>query len=135
MLAVDGDQLCSRCRTQRLHHGTGRDEALLVGQPEGSTTAQGLERDVESGKAHDAVDDHVGGVDDIGQGARDLHTGQRCCNPHTRRFVGHDHELWRQEPGLLDDHVGGGSDRQRGHHVVVRFGEDDVDRLGADGAG
>ncbi len=139
VLAVDGHQLGSGRRPQRLHDRPGGDETLLVGEAESLAGPERLDRHRQPGEADDAVHHHVGRADDCVQLGHDVDPWQRLGNRAPSRLVGDCHDRRAELTSLFDHQLGRPADGQRNHRVgagrsrILR--PDDLERLGADRTG
>jgi hypothetical protein len=125
VLAVDGHDLAATLRSDRGDDGAAGDEALLVGQREALAVLERRERGREPGEADDRVqhDIDVGMRGELGE-HRGVVTADACalgCDPELR--------------GLRGEQLGVATGGERHHLVLVAVAPDDVERLGADGAG
>ena len=107
MLAVDGHQLGTRRRPQRLHDRPGGDQALLVGQGQALAGAPAWHRDRQAGEPDDPVDDHVGVVDEVGEVVDDLANGSAAATSARRAGSPTATTLRPELLGLLDEDVDG----------------------------
>jgi hypothetical protein len=135
VLAVDRHQLGTRRRPERLHHGPGGDQALLVRQRQPLAPAEGRDRHRQAGEPDDRVDDDVGDVGEVGELVDDGGERQRRGDLGSPCRVADSDERRPELVRLLDERVDRGADAEGDDLVGAAFGPDDVERLCADRAG
>jgi hypothetical protein len=89
MFAVDGDELCTRSQSQRLHEWARRNKTFFVCEPECFACAKSFERDRQPRESDNAIDDNIGNIDNVGQRAGYGDSGQCIGNFGATYFVGH----------------------------------------------
>ena len=134
VLAVDGHQFGAGCGPQRLHHRSGGNEALFVGERQSLARPQRGHGDGQAGKAHHRVHHHIGGFDQVGQIGDHLGKGQLGRNPGALGGVGNTHHSGSELVGLGDEHIDRRANAESNHLVRACLGPHHIERLGADTA-
>ena len=139
VLGVDRNDLGPRIGADPLNHRSGRDQRLLVGQPEPLARLQGRQRHRQPGESDYSVDDRVGGG---GRGrhrvlpGEQLHAGrQQLGQSGGAGRVGQRDDLRPEAMGLLGQQLHRAGCSQRDHAVSVGPGPHDVERLGSNRSG
>ncbi len=132
VLRVDGDQLGAGDRSQRLHNRAGGDEALLVGERQTLAGRERCDRHRQPGETNDAVDHHVGGVDQLAELAHDRGERERRSDLRPTCRVGDGDDLGPELDGLFDQRVHRRPDAEPDDLVAPGLGPHDVEGLRAD---